>query len=225
MRRSSSNFSSHWPGIAKRGDAVTQLPQRQLRIVLDVEVRDRSGRESPSGRRDRPSRRRRARRPSPPVRRALIRSPSMTMRPFSIGAAPLPSMMRTLSSTTDGRVRGSSGRRPRARRNAGPGSHRSRAADACAPPQRRLTRTPGPGSRTRSDARWRAHPPGLAATARSAHSEQGPLDAKPGTRSHSANVSRASNASTTTGLSPAWRGAAPTSACAMSSSAATTGPI
>ena len=27
--------------IAKRGDAMTELPQRELRIVLDVEVRDR----------------------------------------------------------------------------------------------------------------------------------------------------------------------------------------
>ena len=75
-----------------------------------------------------------------------MRSPSMTMRPFSIGAAPLPSMMRALSRTT-ARLRvsaaateGRSRRCPRRR-------HPSQRGGAGLPSKSPPTRTRDPGSR------------------------------------------------------------------------------
>ena len=59
-RRSSSNFSFHCPGSRNAVIAVTELPQRQLRIALDMEVQIDQARDDRAARRGRSDRRRRA---------------------------------------------------------------------------------------------------------------------------------------------------------------------
>ena len=108
-----------------------------------------------------------------------MRSPSMTMRPFSIGAAPLPSMMRTLSRTT-GRVCAVSA----AATHSAIARRRRRssieAIGACSSPSRAVTRTPGPriARSSNRDAACASRP--LAALPRgAAHAEQRPRGAEP----------------------------------------------
>ena len=86
-------------GIAERGDAMAELPERELRVVLDVKVQiDQARHDRAAGKVETFS----VRRQRDPVGRTnLCHSiPVNHQAAVFSGAAPVPSMIRTLSSTS-----------------------------------------------------------------------------------------------------------------------------